>query len=52
MNREQIKSLGNMTRDELIKVREDYLGKWMGDFDKPLDYRMQLKRLDKLIQNK
>ena len=44
--------LADKTKEELIKIREDYVSKYIGDFDKPSNYRTQLLVLDRLIRAK
>jgi len=46
------KKLAEMTKKELLQAREDYVGRYIGDFDKPLNYINELKRMDKLIELK
>ena len=44
--------LANKSVKELKEIREQYVGKYIGDFDKPLNYKQELKQLDKLIAQK
>lgn len=44
--------LADKTVDELKKIREDYVKKYIGDFDKPFGYKSELKTLDRLIAAK
>ena len=44
--------LANKTKEELIEVRENYVKEYIGDFDKPTNYRTQLLSLDRLIRAK
>lgn len=44
--------LSEKSKEELLVVREQYIGKYIGDFDKPYNYKNELKRLDKLIESK
>ena len=44
--------LADKTVDELKKIREDYVKKYIGDFDKPFGYKSELKNLDRLIEAK
>lgn len=39
----------NKTLEELKQIREDYVNKYIGDFDKPFGYKSELKNLDILI---
>ena len=41
--------LADKTVYELKKIREDYVKKYIGDFDKPFGYKSELKKLDRLI---
>lgn len=47
-----MKRLADKTVDELKKIREDYVKKYIGDFDKPFGYKSELKTLDRLIAAK
>lgn len=38
--------------EELQHMREDYIKKYIGDFNKPWDYSDELKQLGKLIKLK
>lgn len=44
--------LANKTVEELKQIREDYVKKYIGDFDKPFGYKSELKNLDRLIAAK
>ncbi len=44
--------LADKTKEELIKIRENYVGKYIGDFKKPSNYKTQLLVLDRLIRAK
>jgi len=44
--------LADKTVKELKKIREDYVKKYIGDFDKPFGYKSELKNLDRLIAAK
>lgn len=44
--------LADKTKEELIKIREKYVAKYIGDFDKPFGYKSELKNLDRLIATK
>ena len=44
--------LADKTVYELKKIREDYVKKYIGDFDKPFGYKQVLKNLDRLIAAK
>jgi len=44
--------LADKTVDELKKIREDYVKKYIGDFDKPFGYKSELENLDRLIAAK
>jgi len=41
--------LANKTVEELKQIREDYVKKYIGDFNKPTDYKLNLKILDRTI---
>lgn len=43
---------GNKTIEELIEIREQYIGKYIGDINKPHNYKNELERLNKLIAAK
>lgn len=40
------------TIEELKKNREEYVKKYIGDFNKPIDYERTLSRFDRLIISK
>ena len=44
--------LADKTKEELIKIKDAYVKKYIGDFDKPLGYKQELKNLDRLIAAK
>ena len=44
--------LANKTVEELRQIREDYVKKYIGDFNKPFGYKNELKNLDRLIAAK
>jgi len=44
--------LSNKSKEELLQVKDDYIKKYIGDFDKPLGYKQELKKLDRLIEVK
>ena len=44
--------LADKTKEELIKIRQNYVGKYIGDFKKPSNYKTQLLVLDRLIRAK
>lgn len=44
--------LADKTKEELIKIRDEYIKKYIGDFDKPIRYRQELRNLDRLISAK
>ena len=44
--------LANKTVEELKQIREDYIKKYIGDFDKPFGYKSELKNLARLIAAK
>jgi len=37
---------------QLKEIREQYIGQYIGDFNKPWNYKQELKQLDKLIAQK
>lgn len=47
-----MKRLADKTVEELKQIREDYVKKYIGDFDKPFGYKSELKNLDRLIAAK
>ena len=44
--------LADKSVKELKEIREKYIGKYIGDFDKPFNYKQELKNLDKLVSAK
>ena len=46
------KMLSMMTLQEMKQIREEYVKKYIGDFDKPFGYKSELKNLDRLIAAK
>lgn len=44
--------LANKSAKELREIREQYIKIYIGDFNKPRDYKQELKQLDKLIAQK
>ena len=44
--------LADKTAEELKQIREGYVKKYIGDFDKPFEYKSELRNLDKLIAAK
>lgn len=42
----------NKTKEELIKMREAYVAKHIGNYNKPCEYKEDLQKLDKLIATK
>lgn len=47
-----MEKLSDKTVEELKQIREDYVKKYIGDFDKPFGYKSELKNLDRLIAAK
>ena len=47
-----MEKLAEKTVEELKKIREEYIKKYIGDFDKPIDYARTLLHLDRLIMAK
>ena len=47
-----MKRLADKTVEELKQIREDYVKKYIGDFDKPFGYKSELKYFDRLIAAK
>ena len=45
-------TLEDKTTAELKQIKEDYVSKYIGDFDKPFNYKQQLIELDRLINAK
>ena len=41
--------LANKTVEELKEIRERYIGQYIGDFNKPFNYKQKLRSLDRLI---
>jgi hypothetical protein len=44
--------LANKSVKELKEIREQYIRTYIGDFNKPWNYKQELKQLDKLIAQK
>ena len=44
--------LGNKTREQLIEIKDNYIKKYIGDFDKAIGYKQELRNLTKLIDSK
>ncbi len=44
--------LENKSVEELKQIREEYIKKYIGDFNKPTDYKLNLKILDRAIRAK
>ena len=44
--------LANKSAEELKEIREQYIGQYIGYFNKPWNYKQELKQLDKLIAQK
>jgi len=44
--------LADKTVKELKQIREDYVKKYIGDFNKPFGYKSELRKLDRLIAAK
>ena len=44
--------LAGKTKKELMKIKDEYVKKYIGDVDKPLGYKQELKNLDRLIAAK
>jgi hypothetical protein len=47
-----MESLGNKRKEQLIKIKSDYIKKYIGDFDKPLGYKQEISNLTRLINSK
>jgi len=47
-----MEQLSKMSAQELIKIREEYVKKYIGDIDKPFNYTSELKNIDRLIKAK
>ena len=47
-----MEKLANKSVKELKEIREQYIGQYIGDFNKPWNYKQELKQLDKLIVQK
>lgn len=45
-------TLSNKTKEELIIIKNDYIKKYIGDFNKPIGYKQELKNINKLINLK
>ncbi len=52
LNCKIMERLANKTVEELKQIREDYVKKYIGDFNKPFGYKSELKNLDRLIAAK
>ena len=48
----KIKNQSDKTVEELKQIREDYINKYIGDFDKPSNYTKTLFYLDRLVRAK
>jgi len=46
-----MKNLSNKTIEQLKEIRLEYVGQYIGDFDKPSDYTEQLVELDIMIES-
>ena len=44
--------LENKSVEELKQIRDNYVKKYIGDFDKPTDYKLNLKILGRTIRAK
>jgi hypothetical protein len=44
--------LSNKSAKELKEIREQYIKTYIGDFNKPWNYKSELKNLDRLIAAK
>ena len=44
--------LQNKSLQELKQIRDKYIKKYFGDFNKPTDYKLNLKILDRTIRAK
>ena len=44
--------LEDKTVEQLKEIREQYIGEYIGDFNKPWNYKQKLKQLDELIAEK
>ena len=44
--------LAKKTKEELIKIKSDYVKKYIGDFDKPIGYKQEISNLTRLINSK
>ncbi len=44
--------LSNKSKVELLQIKDDYIKKYIGDFDKPLGYKQELRNLYRLIAAK
>lgn len=51
-NFEIMERLADKTVEELKQIREEYVKKYIGDFDKPINYARTLLHLDRLIMAK
>jgi hypothetical protein len=47
-----MEALTNKTKEQLIKVKSDYVKKYIGDFDKPIGYKQEISNLTRLINSK
>lgn len=44
--------LGNKTKEQLIEIKDNYIKKYIGDFDKPIGYKQEISNLTRLINSK
>ena len=48
----QIEKLTDEAQVQLIEIKDNYIKKYIGDFDKPIGYKQELRNLTKLIDSK
>jgi hypothetical protein len=47
-----MENLGNKSKEELLKIKNEYVKRYIGDFNKPTEYNLNLKILNRTIQAK
>lgn len=47
-----MRNYNNKSLEELEEIKENYIKQYIGDFDKPFNYKQELNNLNKLILSK
>jgi len=47
-----MENLDKKTKVELLEIKNEYVKKYIGDFDKPIGYKQKISNLTKLINKK